>query len=95
MSKTLEKTFAVVMLFYTTGAFLPFLTPRLSGYSGLSTNTVEFLIQSALYGVAFCFIAVRWRSVYQGAWNAKWILALLLVAFCSTAWSQDPAITLR
>ena len=39
--------------------------------------------------------AVRWRTVLQSAWNAKWILALLLVAFASAAWSQDPTITVR
>lgn len=95
MSKSLEKIFTVAMLFYTTGAFLPFLTARLSGYSGLGPNAVEFAIQGVFYGVAFCFIAVRWRSVIQGAWSAKWILVLLMVAFASTAWSQDPLITLR
>jgi exopolysaccharide production protein ExoQ len=95
MSKILEKTFVVSMLFYTTGAFLPFLTPRLSRYSGFGSSAVNFAIQSAFYAVAFCFIGVRWRTVLQGAWNAKWILALLMVAFASTAWSQDPIITLR
>jgi exopolysaccharide production protein ExoQ len=95
MSKIIEKIFTVAMLFYTTGALLPFLTARLSGYSGLGPNAVVFAIQGVFYTVAFCFIAVRWRSVIQGAWNAKWILALLMVAFASTAWSQDPLFTLR
>jgi exopolysaccharide production protein ExoQ len=95
MSKILEKTFTVAMLFYTTGAFLPFLTARLSEYSGLGPNAVVFAIQGMFYAVVFCLIAVRWRSVYQGAWNAKWILALLMIAFASTAWSQDPMFTLR
>jgi O-antigen ligase len=95
MSKILEKTFTVAMLFYTTGAFLPFLTARLSGYSGLGPNAVVFAIQGMFYAIAFCFIAARWQIVFQGAWNAKWILALLMIAFVSTAWSQDPMITLR
>jgi exopolysaccharide production protein ExoQ len=95
VSKILDKAFTVAMLFYTTGAFLPFLTPRLSRYSGLGSAQVEFAIQGLFYAVAFCFIALRWRSVFEGAWNAKWILALLTVAFVSTGWSQDPMITLR
>jgi exopolysaccharide production protein ExoQ len=94
MIKILEKAFAVAMLFYMTEA-LPFLIVRLSVYSGLSGDAVAFAIQGVLYAVAFCFIAARWRSVFQGACNAKWIVALLMVAFASTAWSQDPMITLR
>jgi O-antigen ligase len=38
---------------------------------------------------------MRWRTVLEGARSAKWILALLMVAIASTAWSQDPMITLR
>jgi exopolysaccharide production protein ExoQ len=95
MSRILEKAFTVAMLFYTTFAFLPFLTHRLSGFSGLGPNGVAFTIQGAFYAVASCLIAARWRSVLQGAWHAKWILALLVVAVASTAWSQDPAFTLR
>ena len=95
MFKSFEKTFTVAMLFYTTGAFLPFIMHRLSGYSGLSSNGVEFVIQGMSYAVVFCFIALRWRSVLQGAWHAKWILALLMVVVASSAWSQDATITLR
>jgi exopolysaccharide production protein ExoQ len=95
MSKYVEKLFVVAMLFYTTGALLPIITSRLSRYSGLSTSGVEFVIQGAFYAVALCYIAIQWRSVVKGAWNAKWILALVMIAIASTAWSQDPLITLR
>jgi exopolysaccharide production protein ExoQ len=95
MFKTIEKLFAVAMLFYMTGALLPIVTARLSRYSGLGPNAVEFAIQAALYAMVFCFIAMRWKTVLRGALNAKWILALVAVAIASTAWSQDPLITLR
>src|ERR1700722_16389167 len=95
MSKYVERLFVVAMLFYTTGALLPIITARLSRYSGLSTNGVEFLIQGAFYAVAFSYITIQWRNFVKGAWNAKWILALVLIAIASTAWSQDPLITLR
>ena len=95
MSKLVEKIFTVAMLFYTTGAFLPIVTARLSRHSGYGTSAIEFGMQSVFYAVAVCFIAMQWRRVVQGAWRAKWILALLAVAFVSTAWSQDPLITLR
>ena len=95
MLKLFEKTITVAMLFYTTGAFLPFLTPRLSAYSGLSSHAIEFAIQSMFYLAAFCFIGLNWQSVLRSAWNTKWILALLLVALLSSAWSQDPTLTLR
>src|ERR1019366_881272 len=95
MFKFIEKPFIVAMLFYTTGALLPIVTARLSRYSGLGPNAVEFAIQGALYGIAFCFIAMRWKAVLRGAMNAKWILALVMVAIVSASWSQDPLITLR
>ncbi len=95
MFKVLEKTFTVAMLFYTTGATLPYITARLNGQAGLGPSSIELIIQSVFYAGMFCFIAIRWRSVLNGACNAKWILALLMVAFISTTWSDDPAITLR
>ena len=95
MLKALEKAFTVAMLFYTTGATLPYLTARFNGYGWLRPSSIELGIQSVFYAAAFCLIAIRWRSVFQGACNAKWIIALLLLSFLSTGWSEDPAITLR
>lgn len=95
MLRTIEKAFTVAMLFYTTGAALTFVIARVHGYSGMGASQVELLIQSAFYGVPLCFIALRWREVASAAWRAKWILALLAVTMASTAWSQDPSITLR
>ena len=95
MLKALEKAFTVAMLFYTTGATLPYITARFNGYGWLTPSSIELGVQSVFYAAALCLIAIRWRSVFQGACNAKWIIALLVFAFLSSGWSQDPAITLR
>jgi O-antigen ligase len=63
--------------------------------SPTQTKPIELAVKAILYSVAFCFIAIRWRSVIQSAWNIKWIVALVLIAIASMAWSQDPSLTLR
>jgi O-antigen ligase len=95
MLRAFEKSFSVAMLLYTTSAILPFLIAGNYPYPGLFGDTVALAIQTALYAVAFFLIALRWRSFLRTAWNVKWVLALLLVAFASTAWSQEPSFTLR
>lgn len=83
------------MLFCTTGAVLSFVFGNSDG-TGRDEGGVPYLaIQIALYTVAFCFIAIRWREVLRAAWNVKWILALVALAVASSAWSQDPLFTLR
>ena len=91
----IEKIFTVAMLFYSTSALLPLITGETVTFARESGNSIEFMVQTAFYLVAFYLIAVRWRSVRRGAWNAKWILLLALVAIVSTVWSQDPLFTLR
>jgi O-antigen ligase len=95
MLKQLEKIFTVAMLFYTTTAILPFIAGDTSAVSQAEGNRLELLVQVAFYLVAFCFIALHWRTVMRGAWNAKWILLLAFVAVASTVWSQHPLFTLR
>lgn len=90
-----ERIFSVVMLFYTTGAIMPFIVGQVDPLSTRSLTPMELAVKAALYSVAFCFIAIRWRSVIESAWNIKWIVALVLMAIASTAWSQYPSTTLR
>ena len=90
-----EKIFSVVMLLYTTGAIMPFIVGEVDPLSPTQTKPIELAVKAILYSVAFCFIAIRWRSVIQSAWNIKWIVALVLIAIASMAWSQDPSLTLR
>jgi O-antigen ligase len=91
----IEKIFAVAMLFYCTTAVLPFVTGDTGGLAGTNGDAIAFTVQAAFYMVTFYFIVLHWRTVLRGAWNAKWILLLVLVAIASTVWSQHPLFTLR
>ena len=95
MLKAIEKVFNVAMLFYTTGAVLAFVFSGSDGTVRDEGNLTYLAIQLALYAVAFCFIAIRWRSVLRAARNATWIFALVGIAVASSAWSPDPFFTLR
>ena len=90
-----EKVFSVVMLFYTTQAVLPFFVVEDDPLSPRQTAPIDLAIKAALYSVAFCFIAIHWRSVIEGVRNIKWLVALVVLAVASTAWSQDPSFTFR
>jgi len=95
MLKQIEKIFTVAMLFYCTRALLPFITGDAGDFAAADWNPLRFTVQKAFYLVAFCFIALHWRTVMRGAWNAKWILLLVIIAVLSTVWSQHPLFTLR
>lgn len=95
MLKAIEKVFNVVMLFYSTSAVLAFVFGSSDGMVRNEGSIPYLALEIALYAVAFCFIAIRWRLVLAAAGNATWILALVAIAVASSAWSQDPAFTLR
>ena len=95
MLKKIERIFAVAMLLYCTVGLLPAITGDTGDSAAADGNPLAFTVQAAFYLVAFCFIALHWRKVIRGAWNAKWILLLVLVAVVSTVWSQYPLFTLR
>jgi O-antigen ligase len=90
-----EKIFSVVMLFYTTEAVMPFIAGEVDPRSPTQSKPIELAVKAILYPVLFCLIAIRWRSVIHSAWNIKWMVALVMFAIASTAWSQDPSLTLR
>src|ERR1019366_5180960 len=91
----IEKIFTIAMLFYTTMALAHFIGGGSGDNMRTDGNLLAFTIQAALYLMAFLFIALRWRMALRGAWNAKWILLLVLVAVASTVWSQHPLFPLR
>jgi exopolysaccharide production protein ExoQ len=98
MLKLIEKIFTVAMLFYTTGALLTLIvggSAASTGSSPLPGNFLALVLQIAFYSAAFCFIAFGWRNFLHAAWSVKGIVVLSLLAVASTAWSQDPAFTLR
>jgi O-antigen ligase len=95
MLKAIEKAFNVAMLFYTTGAVLSFVFKFSDGPVSDEGKLPYFIVQTAFYGGVFCFIAMRWRLFLRGAWNAKLILALVVIAVASSLWSQDSFLTLH
>jgi exopolysaccharide production protein ExoQ len=95
MLKLLEKIFTVAMLVYTTSAIMPLLLAGNYPFPGIFGDRFAFVVQTAFYAGLFCLIAVRWQSFLRSAWNGKWAVALLAVAFLSAAWAEDPLFTLR
>jgi exopolysaccharide production protein ExoQ len=95
MLKLVEKVFTVAMLFYATGALLPFVVGGSSGLSRTEGSPLALAVQLAFYSVAFCIIALGWQDFLHAAWSIKWIILLSLLAMASAAWSQDPGFTLR
>jgi exopolysaccharide production protein ExoQ len=89
--KSLEKFGALLMLCYSTGAVVPFL----GAHDGTQVSRAELAVQLPLYLIAFFFIAMHQRHFLEAATKLKWVIALTLIAVASTAWSQDPAFTLR
>lgn len=92
MLKLSEKVFVVTMLFYMTGAIVPFI-----GGEGVATqaSSAELAVELPLYGLAFIFVVMHWKGFLEAALSVKWILALTLLAVASSAWSQVPLFTLR
>lgn len=95
MLKQIEKIFTIAMLFYCTVNLLPFIAGDTGDIPQAEGNLLEFTVQAVFHVVAFCFIALHWRTVLRGAWKAKWILLLVAVAIASTVWSQHPLVTIR
>lgn len=95
MIKFHERLFVVAMLFYTTGAVLPFLLGPQDRLVRGEGDLTAFTIQLLFYLGTFWFMAMNWRTMLRGVLNAKWIICLTLVALASATWSQDPAFTLR
>ena len=95
MIKLHERLFTIAMLFYTTGAVLPFLSGSQNRYAREEGDPLAFAIQSVFY-IGLCwFIANHWEMMLHGLLNAKWIICLVLVAITSATWSGDPSFTLR
>ncbi len=92
MLKSLETSYAMLMLIYTTGAFLPFLR----GHGGVTeANTYEIAVQIPLYCLAVLFSVLHWTVVWEATWQVKWIVALTAITVASAGWSPVPLFALR
>lgn len=93
MLKSFEKLFAIVMLSYGCGAFTWLCRSAQTADSGDSAR--ELAVQTALYAVASLLFLVNANRIVTGLLNARWLVALVLLAISSTFWSEDPSLTLR
>jgi exopolysaccharide production protein ExoQ len=93
--RALEAVFCVAGIFLLSGAVFPLML-RVQGVA-LTSDSIPLLrnIGLAVYLGSMLLAAVRWRSVAIVARRHPLTLALVLLAVVSTAWSVDPATTLR
>jgi exopolysaccharide production protein ExoQ len=97
MRRLLERSSLVLVLFYCTGGLFPIL------FASAGSKTLEsadsdpgaFALQTAFYVLILVFIALRWRRFICGIQQSKPLIILVVLAVLSTAWSQDPGLTLR
>ncbi len=91
MLRLAEKLFVCVMLFFMTGAFLPFI----EGISTTAPSKYQILVQLPLYALTGGLTLLYRKTILASARGVKLLLALVLFALLSTAWSQLPLFTLR
>jgi exopolysaccharide production protein ExoQ len=94
MLKAFEKLFVMAMIAYGCQAFvlLGDASPQLGPTKGTASGLA---LQIFFHGVAAAFYVLHARKLLLGIRNTQWLMALVLYAFCSTAWSQDPNLTFR
>ena len=92
----LERAFAVVVLFLSTGGLLPLL--RLEGgiaVDELEGDPVMQIIWLAVYGVTLLLLATRAKETLQLLGRERWLLLLCGLAAVSVIWSVAPGVTFR
>lgn len=85
---------AALMMYLSTHGYIPFLM-RLDQSAGEKEGAVGLATQG-LFLMVVAFLAVSYAGrLMKAAKFAKPLLAIAVFAILSTAWSQDPALTLR
>jgi exopolysaccharide production protein ExoQ len=93
---TLETIFVVTVLFFSTGALLPFV-------GGTSTSAVELdqgspvtqIVWTVLYAITALLALTQWRRIAFVVMRDKLLLLLVGIAVMSVLWSAEPELTLR
>jgi O-antigen ligase len=90
-----EKLFAIAVLLYSTGAFLPFLQPGRDPDSGVWMGTlVTNVLWSLTYCISFFLLLRNFQSPFASV-KRNWILlALLGLATTSILWSDVPVLSM-
>jgi exopolysaccharide production protein ExoQ len=97
MIKTFEKFFAMAMLAFGCQAFGLLLVGPVSDWQRLApeSNPVALAAQIGFHAVAALFYILHAKKLTVAIVRTRWWTALVLLAVCSTAWSQDPNLTFR
>src|SRR5438874_10726007 len=92
-AKIVEKTFVVVVLLMSTGAFLN-LVPGISNTFEAGQSGTQ-VVWSFVYLLA---VGLFWKCrglVREGLKRETWLVLLIGFAITSTVWSEDPLLTIR
>lgn len=90
-----ETIFTAIMLFYSTGAIVPLLTGTHDSLAGSTIQPIDVTIKAILYAISFFFMLRCRQRILRACWSIRWVLLPVMLAYVSTAWSQDPLVTLR
>ena len=96
---SLEKAFAVVVLFLSTSALIQLLLypegVEAGGYDPAEGNPVSQVMWIGIYGITFLLILARRKQFILTATKARLLLFLVAIALLSVLWSTAPEVTVR
>src|SRR5690606_28972864 len=94
--RTIEKGFAGVAIFLSTGAFLPLLFGDSAADTGeVVPNRIIQGIWSVVYVITVLLLLKRWKASVRLIVSDKLLMSLIILAVASILWSSATAITLR
>jgi len=91
-----ERAFAAVVLFLSTGALLPLLRPEggptVDEFEGDPVAQITWLV---VYGITLVLLATRAKETLQLLGRERWLLLLCGLVAASIMWSVAPGVTFR
>jgi O-antigen ligase len=92
----LERAFAFVVLFLSTGGLLPLLRmERVGAGDDLEGDPVMQMVWMAVYGITLVLLARRAGEIVRGLGRERWLFLLCALAALSVLWSVAPGMTFR
>jgi O-antigen ligase len=93
---TFEKAFVVFGLLLSTGAFMNLAVSSSGGNIDDAAGTPALQVLWAVVDITIFVLLMRRRKEFWNALrNEPWLIALIVLAFCSVVWSDSPALTIR
>lgn len=90
-----ERAFVCSVLLLSTGAFMSLTVTRGQGQDAAAGQANMQLLWMAVYLVALVLLLWKCRAALKESGREYLLVALALLALCSTAWSDDPGVSLR